>query len=103
MTQGGQLLWEVHVLAARASSTSLGFAVSAVATSLVLLGALPGFPESRIMGREGLRHHHMQPHILPGAQSSEGGRKGLGHATGRRELGELWIWGKGGNRQEWTF
>ena len=35
--------------------------------------------------------------------SPHAGRKGLGHATGGRELGELWIWGKGDNRQEWTF
>lgn len=65
---------EVPVLAARASSTCLGFAVSAVATSLVRLGALPVFPEPRITGREGLRRHHVQPHILPGAEGSEGGR-----------------------------
>ena len=93
MTQSGQLLWEVHVLAARANSTSLGFAVSAVATSLVLLGALPGFPESRIMGREGLRHHHMQGGRAWAMQQAEGNWVSFGFGakeiTGRNGLSKL--------------
>ena len=89
------------MLAARASSTSLGSAVSAGTTSLVLLGALPGFPESRVRGREGLTSPHAAPHPTWGRRLR--GRKGLGHPTGGRELGELRIWGRGDNRQERTF